>query len=374
MTALKTIPLAKQTPDTPTLASILGHKPLKRPRTDMTPTWLAFIQEGKKSPTLRAAIVDHYMHLVVIVARRYFRSNPHVEHGVYVSDGYMGLEKAIDLFDIERGFKFETFAPHKILGAIKDATRKRDITTRNNRRASNTHKDVLWAAKTKAGLGDKRNMDELIIEAAADRGIDEHGWKLIIKNKDYAKAPQDVNYMYDNTKGERNQEHIISTDEVVKRGPQASNEDITYFQQVMARYPNARDRRIAAVYLFGDDKMKSSGDILDLSESRMSQIMNNVLGFLVQYLDETLNGGIPSYYFRLAGVPNRDMEGLFNYARQNRSSDKIRALFALAQGSQAMDSSVSQFQAPPKETPDTTPQNGESDLKKMYLKLKARKK
>ena len=49
-----------------------------------------------------------------------------VDRNDLTSSGIMGLIKAVETFEPERGFKFETYAGHKIRGAILDELRALD--------------------------------------------------------------------------------------------------------------------------------------------------------------------------------------------------------------------------------------------------------
>jgi RNA polymerase sigma factor for flagellar operon FliA len=82
----------------------------------------------------RDQLIVHYSPLVKYVAGRVAVGLPqNVEHADLVSYGMFGLIDAIDKFDMERGFKFETYAISRIKGAILDELRSIDWVPRSVR-------------------------------------------------------------------------------------------------------------------------------------------------------------------------------------------------------------------------------------------------
>lgn len=82
----------------------------------------------------REALIVHYSPLVKFVAGRVGVGLPRsVDAGDLVSYGIFGLIDAIDKFDMERGFKFETYAINRIKGAILDELRALDWVPRSVR-------------------------------------------------------------------------------------------------------------------------------------------------------------------------------------------------------------------------------------------------
>jgi RNA polymerase sigma factor for flagellar operon FliA len=83
---------------------------------------------------LRDALIVHYSPLVKYVAGRVAVGLPqNVDQADLVSYGIFGLIDAIDKFDLERGFKFETYAISRIKGAIIDELRSIDWVPRSVR-------------------------------------------------------------------------------------------------------------------------------------------------------------------------------------------------------------------------------------------------
>lgn len=76
-----------------------------------------------KDVEVRDKIVLQYKNLVESIARRFAGSGEPFED--LTQEGYIGLITATDLYDIEKGVKFSTYATHFIIGQIKHALRDR---------------------------------------------------------------------------------------------------------------------------------------------------------------------------------------------------------------------------------------------------------
>ena len=99
---------------------------------DVERLWASY-KEGS-SRDVRDQLILHYSPLVKYVAGRVAVGLPqNVEQADLVSYGIFGLIDAIDKFDPERGFKFETYAIARIKGAILDELRSIDWVPRSVR-------------------------------------------------------------------------------------------------------------------------------------------------------------------------------------------------------------------------------------------------
>jgi len=76
-----------------------------------------------KDSDIRDRIVEQFSGLVASVARNIPKASEPLED--LVQEGYIGLIKAVDMYDVTRGVKFITYATHLILGEIKHYLRDR---------------------------------------------------------------------------------------------------------------------------------------------------------------------------------------------------------------------------------------------------------
>lgn len=99
---------------------------------DIDRLWADYKDSGEQA--LRDRLIVHYAPLVKYVAGRVASGLPqNVDQADLVSYGIFGLIDAIEKFDLERGFKFETYAIARIKGNILDELRSIDWVPRSVR-------------------------------------------------------------------------------------------------------------------------------------------------------------------------------------------------------------------------------------------------
>ena len=99
---------------------------------DINRLWAEYKDVGGRE--LRDQLIVHYSPLVKYVAGRVATGLPqNVDQADLVSYGIFGLIDAIEKFDLERGFKFETYAIARIKGNILDELRSIDWVPRSVR-------------------------------------------------------------------------------------------------------------------------------------------------------------------------------------------------------------------------------------------------
>ena len=105
---------------------------------------LAALEAGtSEHDTLRAALIERHLPLVTFMARKFADRGEPLDDLIQV--GTIGLIKAIDRFEISKGFEFSTFATPTIVGEIKRHFRDKTWAVRVPRRLQE-----LGASVTKA--------------------------------------------------------------------------------------------------------------------------------------------------------------------------------------------------------------------------------
>lgn len=198
------------------------------------------------------------------LARRMASTMPHsIELGDLVQDGVLGLMDAAHRFDEARGIKFETFAERRVRGAIIDALR-RDAWPRGVRRA----RRELEAAREqlRRELGAEPSMADLARRVGSDVPQLE---RMIVR----------INTI-ESTSPMANAESLDSSTlpaVLVPSEPMApdrlfeQNQTRGRVRTALANLP-PRERRILALYYFGESTMKQIGQQIGVNESRVSQL------------------------------------------------------------------------------------------------------
>ena len=221
-------------------------------------------------PATRDAVLRKHLGLVYHVAQQLARARANdVELDDLVSAGTLGLIDAFEHFDASRGLAFSTFAAPRIRGAMLDELRRLDRVSRSVRRKG---RQIDGAATTLAGkLGREPDHAEL----AAGLGIDLATlWRW---------------------QTERESAHVVS----LERGPNGENghgggewlagttgeevDDSITLAQEASHLRNAlltlpeQERTVLSLYYFEELKLNDIARILEVSESRVSQIRSKVI-------------------------------------------------------------------------------------------------
>lgn len=228
--------------------------------------WEAYV----KMPTmeLREKIILEYAGLVKIVAGRLSMYLGYtVEYDDLVGYGIFGLIDAIDKFDYNKGVKFETYAMLRIRGAILDQIRKMDWLPRTIRQKQ---KKIEQALQKISLSGREASMQELAEELGIS--LDE----------------------LDDWQNQTQMNTIMSLDEYLEQGTEIrmNSETNTHFEQpekLMEQEEMKKmlmqaldgltenEKRVITLYYYEEMTLKEISMILEVSESRISQLHTKAL-------------------------------------------------------------------------------------------------
>ncbi len=222
-----------------------------------------------KNSEIRDKIILEYAPLVKIVAGRlsiYLGYN--VEYDDLVGYGIFGLIDAIDKFDYDKGVKFETYASLRIRGAILDQIRKMDWIPRSLRQKQKKMEAAISKIETQYGRPAK---DE---EIASELGIETEeliGWQgqakitNIISLDEFVEAAgeKEVNAIKSNS---YEQPESIALKNEIKQQLMDSLETLT-----------DKERKVILLYYYEELTLKEISKILEVSESRVSQLHTKAL-------------------------------------------------------------------------------------------------
>ncbi len=213
----------------------------------------------------REQIIKDYVPLVKFVAHRISSRLPsHVELDDLIHSGILGLMDAIEKFEPARNIKFKTYAELRIKGAILDGLRDLDWVPRSLRRKK---KDIENAY---------RLLEQQMGRAATDEEVAVHlGIPLdeLHKNLDELKGVTLGTFVEVGEDGEG--ESIIS----FVPDPDAEDPHHTFqaaelkeiLQVAMDVLPK-KEKFVVQLYYFDELTMKEIGTLLNITESRVSQL------------------------------------------------------------------------------------------------------
>lgn len=225
----------------------------------------------QKNPVseIREQIIIEYASLVKLVAGRlsmYLGYN--VEYEDLVSYGIFGLIDAIDKFDRSKDVKFETYASLRIRGAILDQIRKMDWIPRAVRQKQKKIDEAIKNIEMKTG---KTALDE---EIASELGVSEDeylNWQSQLKVTNVVSLNEFVEQGTEPAMDATKNSHFAQPEDVV-----AESE----LKEVLAQSLETlteKERRVIELYYYEELTLKEISSILEVSESRISQLHTRAL-------------------------------------------------------------------------------------------------
>jgi RNA polymerase sigma factor FliA len=237
---------------------------------DMKTVWAEF--QTNRDPALKEQLLVNYLPLVKIVASRMKVSLPNsVVLDDLVGAGTMGLINSVDHFNPDLGFKFETYAVPRIRGAILDGLRDYDWVPRSIRAKER------MVSRAMVALEEELNRIPSDEELAA---------KLELSVSDYHKLLDEVSatslLSFDHPMG-TDEGHTTSLYDVVENHHNDSPLDIMERKEIktlMVKLINSlpeQEKLVMALYYYEELTLKEIGQVLDISESRVSQIHTKII-------------------------------------------------------------------------------------------------
>lgn len=244
--------------------------------------WRRYKEQGDGSA--RERLVVAYSPLVKFVAGRTGARLPsHVEQSDLISYGMLGLLEAMDRFDPRRQIRFETFAMQRIRGAIIDELRSLDWVPRSVRsrareieQANSKLEHKLGRAPTDAELSDALGIAESDLQDS-----------LIQISNSSILALEEL-WMTPDASGDKVSLLDTIEDENAPN-PQAaldSSEVKDRLQEAIQDLPE-RETLVIALYYFENLTLREIGDVLGVTESRVSQLHSKAVLRLRSRLKQT---------------------------------------------------------------------------------------
>jgi RNA polymerase sigma factor for flagellar operon FliA len=254
------------------------------PDLDLASIWLTFKKEG--GADARERLILNYSPLVKFVAGRVGSSlPPSVDHNDLVSYGILGLIDAIERFELDRDVKFETYAIPRIRGAMLDELRALDWVPRSVR-AKGRELDRAMA-KLQASLRRDPSEEELCAELGLE--VSELRERLDSTVAMSIVALEDL-LTVSNDDGDRVSLLDTLPDLGVEMPGEAIEADVT--RDALRRSIEGlgeRDRKVIVLYYLEGFTLARIGDILGVTESRVSQIHSKAIMALRARMAELLS-------------------------------------------------------------------------------------
>ncbi|MGE5550311.1 MAG: RNA polymerase sigma factor WhiG [Bacteroidota bacterium] len=238
---------------------------------DMEPVDQELWQEylSTKSQAAREALVLRFAPLVKYVAGRVaIGMPPNVDFDDLVSFGIFGLMDALDKFEPERGIKFETYAIARIRGAILDGLRSNDWVPRSVRQKARELERVCADLENHLG----RSATDAEISQAMNLTLDQFHALLSEVSCTTLTSLDEIWMVHSN------EEEAVRVMDLVRDSESYDPIRVVEIEEIKQQLAEAiaklpeRERLVVALYYYEGLTLKEIGEILDISESRVSQI------------------------------------------------------------------------------------------------------
>lgn len=222
-----------------------------------------------KSPEIREKLILEYAPLVKLVAGRlsmYLGYN--VEYEDLVSYGIFGLIDAIDKFDSMKAVKFETYASLRIRGAILDQIRKMDWIPRTIRQKQKKIDSAMKEIEQDTG---RMATDEEIAKKLGITDDDYLGWQSQMKITGLVSLDEFLESGTESIPQQENQHRFESPEEVIEKT------ELKKTLELALELLTEKEKKVILLYYYEDLTLKEISNVLEVSESRISQLHTRAL-------------------------------------------------------------------------------------------------
>ena len=222
-----------------------------------------------KSSEVREQLILEYAPLVKLVAGRlsmYLGYN--VEYDDLVSYGIFGLIDAIDKFDSMKEVKFETYASLRIRGSILDQIRKMDWIPRTIRQKQ---KKIEAAMKEIETITGRTATDEEIAQKLEISTEDFADWQSQMKITGVVSLNEFMESGSEIPAEQHKQNRFEEPEEVIEKSE--LKEVLGQALELLTE----KEKKVILLYYYEDLTLKEISNVLEVSESRVSQLHTRAL-------------------------------------------------------------------------------------------------
>ena len=235
--------------------------------TDKEKLWESY--QKNPSPEIREQIILEYAPLVRVVAGRlsmYLGYN--VEYDDLVGYGIFGLIDAIDKFDAAKDVKFETYASLRIRGSILDQIRKMDWIPRTVRQKQKKLDEAIKRVEMRTG---KNASDEDIAKEIGISDAELTNWQSQLKITNIVSLNEYVEQGSEPVMDAKHNTHFAQPEEQIQEN------QLKEVLKSTLELLTEKERKVIELYYYEELTLKEISKVLDVSESRVSQLHTKAL-------------------------------------------------------------------------------------------------
>lgn len=224
----------------------------------------------KKDPAYREQLITEYLPYVKRIVHRLAMHLPStIDIDDLMNVGVIGLIQAVDRYDPRRDNKFMTYAVFRIKGAVLSELRSRDFLSRSNRRKIRELENAFLKLEQKLG----REVEDS--EVAEELGVD---LEQIYRTKQLSNISfisfEELGYSSKDEK-EKLINFLVNNDDdalTLTRLKELKNA----LARAIETLPE-KEKLVISLYYLDELTMKETGEVLGITESRVSQIHSQAI-------------------------------------------------------------------------------------------------
>jgi RNA polymerase sigma factor for flagellar operon FliA len=238
-------------------------------------------EEYSRTGRGRDELIKRYLPLIKYVVGRMAVTPPSgLDYEDILSFGVFGLIDAVEKFDPTKGFVFQTYAIPRIRGAILDELRKCDWFSRTGReKVQKLNRAMEKILRDKGELRDEWVMNEMGI------GEEEYYEVQELASRGYITSLDDTTPLED---GDVSIEATLADDRETASERLDYESEKQQLVEALQELPE-RERQMLSLYYYEGLTLKEIGNVLGVSESRVSQIHGKGLSMLRTILKAKMN-------------------------------------------------------------------------------------
>jgi RNA polymerase sigma factor for flagellar operon FliA len=227
----------------------------------------AYRDETQIDGLSRDEVVHKFTPRIAAMARRLKARIPDdaaVDLDDLINSGALGLLDAMNRYDPNRDVQFSTFADFRIRGAMLDVLRRLDPISRQARATANQIESAIASLERRFGRPPKPE------EVAEDMGVElTTYWKMVDDSRNVLM----VSYETKRSDDSRPLADMLARPDAASvEGRVAMKETLRSLREAITEHLTERQRTVLVLYYMRDLTLKEIGEVLGVTESRVSQI------------------------------------------------------------------------------------------------------